>query len=265
MPDSLSSSGVRRLVAAVAVAGLLAGCATDPEPEPDNGALLGYEEPNDPLEVPNRFVFAINQTLDTFLLKPAAVTYRFWVPKELRDVVRNFTRNLASPVILANDLMQGEWQRAEDTLARFLVNSATTAGLGDVVDARHPYHDEDFGQTMAVYGVDDGFYLMLPVLGPSTARDAVGRGVDVVLDPLTYVNGATGFSVATTVAQGIDLRARNIERIENVKADSVDFYARLRSLYYQRRQAAIDNADAPVRRGPEPAQESVEGPEAKGQ
>jgi phospholipid-binding lipoprotein MlaA len=249
------------------VAGLLAGCANGPEPEaePENGALLGYEEPNDPLEVPNRFIFALNETLDTFILKPAAVTYRFWVPGELRDVVRNFTRNLASPVILANDLMQGEWQRAEATLARFLVNSATTAGLGDVVDERHPYHDEDFGQTLAVYGVDDGFYLMLPVLGPSTARDAVGRGVDVFLDPLTYVNGATAFSIGTTVAQGIDLRARNIERIENVKADSVDFYARLRSLYYQRRQAAIDNADAPVRRRPEPAQESAEARAANGQ
>jgi len=242
-PSRLLRSG-RKALAGLAMAGLLAGCASTQDEQQDEGALLGYEEPNDPLEVPNRFMFALNETLDTFILKPAAVTYDFWMPEPLKDVVRNFVRNLSSPVILANDLFQGEWERAEDTLARFVANTATTGGLGDVVKDRHPYHDEDFGQTMASYGVGDGFYLVLPVFGPSSARDAVGRGVDVVLDPLFYVENARTFSIATTVAGGIDERSRNLDLIEDLKRDSVDFYARVRSLYYQRREAAIQNRDA---------------------
>jgi phospholipid-binding lipoprotein MlaA len=148
-------------------------------------------------------------------------------------------------VILANDLLQGEWERANHTAGRFVINTATSLGLFDIVDDRYPYHDEDFGQTLAVYGVDDGFYLVLPVFGPSSARDAVGRGVDVLLDPLTYVEGAQTLSIATSVAGAVDSRARNLELFRDIKSDSVDFYARVRSLYYQRREAAIQNTDGP--------------------
>lgn len=218
--------------------------------EEDAAALLGYEEPNDPLEVPNRFVFAINETLDTFILKPLAVTYDFWMPDPLKDVVRNFVRNVSSPVVLANDVMQGNWQRAEDTAARFFVNTIATGGLGDLVPERHPYHHEDFGQTLAVYGVDDGFYLVLPIFGPSSARDATGRGVDYFLNPLLYVDGGSEFSMAVSAAGGIDSRARNLELVRDLKRDSVDFYARVRSLYYQRRAAAIENRDGAGPGGP---------------
>jgi phospholipid-binding lipoprotein MlaA len=242
MANSASLFDPRRLLAAVAAAFLLAGCAADGGQEDTGGGdLLGYEEPNDPLEVPNRFVFAFNGALDAIILKPAAVTYDTWVPPEVQDMVRNFTRNLGTPVILANDVFQGEWARAEDTLARFLINTTLTLGLGDPAAHDHPYHDEDFGQTLAVYGADHGFYLVLPVFGPSSLRDGIGRGVDWALDPLTYVDDATAFSIATAAAQGIDTRARNLERIEDLKSDSVDFYARVRSLYYQRREAAVAN------------------------
>lgn len=257
---SRSQPGPRALRGTIAALGLslaLAGCAsTGTESEDDSGALLGYEEPNDPLETPNRLIFAANDALDTFVLKPVAVTYDFWWPDPWKDVVRNFVRNLASPVILANDLLQGNWQRAEDTAARFVVNTATTGGLGDLVAERHPYHDEDFGQTLGSYGVDDGFYLVLPVLGPSSARDTVGRVVDIFLDPLTYVENSTAFDVGTRIAGTVDQRARNLERVRQLKADSVDFYARVRSLYYQRRQAAIENRDADTGPGPSLTQES---------
>lgn len=231
---------VRTLLAGAGLAALLAGCANTEEPADNDEAMLGYEEPSDPLELPNRFVFAFNETLDTFILQPLAVTYDFWLPSEIKNVVRNFTRYVSSPVILANDVMQGEWERAEDTAARLVANSVT-AGLGDLVKERHPYHDEDFGQTMAVHGVDDGFYLVLPIVGPSSARDGVGLGVDYFLHPLTYVDGTTTFSLATRAAAGVDLRARNLGTLADIKRDSVDFYARMRSLYYQRRQAAIEN------------------------
>jgi phospholipid-binding lipoprotein MlaA len=249
MATWLSGFAGRRIAGAFAVMLLLAGCAANGENAPDQGGgnLLGYEEPSDPLEVPNRFVFAFNDALDTFILKPVAVTYDFWLPEGVKDSVRNFVRNVSSPVILANDVFQGEWDRANDTAARFFVNTITSLGFFDIVDERHPYHDEDFGQTLAVYGVDDGFYLVLPVFGPSSARDAVGRGVDVLLDPLTYVEGGQALSIATGVAGAVDSRARNLELFREIKSDSVDFYARVRSLYYQRREAAIQNTDGPRR------------------
>jgi phospholipid-binding lipoprotein MlaA len=237
------------MAGALALVLLLGGCAANGEEAPGDGGgnLLGYEEPNDPLEVPNRFVFAFNDTLDTFILKPVAVTYDFWLPAGVKDSVRNFVRNASSPVILANDIFQGEWERANDTAARFFVNTITSLGFFDIVDERHPYHDEDFGQTLAVYGVDDGFYLVLPVFGPSSARDAAGRGVDWLLDPLNYVEGGETLSIATSAAGAVDSRARNLELFRDIKSDSVDFYARVRSLYYQRRAAAIQNTDGPRR------------------
>ena len=249
MATWLSGFQGRRIAGAFAVMLLLAGCAANGENAPGQGDdnLLGYEEPNDPLEVPNRFVFAFNDALDTFILKPIAVTYDFWLPEGVKDSVRNFVRNLSSPVILANDVFQGEWDRANDTAARFFVNTITSLGFFDIVDERHPYHDEDFGQTLAVYGVDDGFYLVLPVFGPSSARDAAGRGVDWLLDPLTYVEGARTLSIASSAAGAVDSRARNLELFREIKSDSVDFYARVRSLYYQRREAAIQNTDGPRR------------------
>ena len=249
MATWLSGLRGRRIAGALGIALLLAGCAATGgnAPGQEEDQLLGYEEPNDPLEVPNRFIFAFNDALDTFILKPIAVTYDFWLPSGVKDSVRNFVRNLSSPVILANDVFQGEWARAEDTLARFLINTTLTLGLGDPASHDHPYHDEDFGQTLAVYGAGDGFYLVLPVFGPSSARDALGRGVDVFLDPLTYVEGGETLSIATSAAGAVDSRARNLEMFRDLKSDSVDFYARVRSLYYQRREAAIQNTEGPRR------------------
>ena len=225
----------------------LAACATGPgaqhEADTDGENLVAYNPPNDPLEPANRLIFAFNRTLDTFIIKPVATTYDFWLPNEVKTIAQNFVRNARSPVILANDVLQREWTRAEDTLARFLVNTVTTAGLGDLVADRHPYHDEDFGQTLATYGVDGGPYLVLPLFGPANIRDAVGRGVDIAFDPATYIDGGTTFAVTTTAIEGVDARARRLGQIRRLKADSVDFYARIRSLYAQRRKAAIDNAD----------------------
>ena len=167
---------------------LLGGCAGTGGEQADDMAL-GYEEPNDPLETPNRLMFAFNQAVDTTLIKPAAATYRFLLPVEFRDIVRSFLRNLSTPVILANDLLQGNFERAETTMARFVINSSAGAfGLADVAgEMGIEYHREDFGQTLAVHGVDDGFYLVLPIIGPSTARDGVGLVADIFLDPLTYM------------------------------------------------------------------------------
>jgi ABC-type transporter lipoprotein component MlaA len=148
------------------------------------------QDENDPLEPVNRAVFQFNRVLDGLILEPAALMYRMATPAFVRDGVQNFLANLRTPVVLANDLLQGEFGRAEKTLGRFMLN--TILGVGGLIDVggrvgMPERHYEDFGQTLAVYGVGEGPYLMLPVLGPSNPRDAVGRVVDLLFDPLFFL------------------------------------------------------------------------------
>ena len=253
-----------RLLGVVVLSVLLGACAANPEtagrqpgdPEFTQIAQSGSDEwsasesgnfgaepgDNDPLEVPNRMFFAFNEALDFAVIRPVAVTYAFIVPRGVRDTVRNFLRNLRTPVTLANDLLQGDLDRAEITFARFFINSTIgILGLFDIAaESGYPYHDEDFGQTLGTYGAGEGFYLVLPVLGPSSLRDGVGRVVDIFLDPLTYI-APQEFNLARSATSGVDLRSRNIEELDQLKADSIDFYARMRSLYRQYRENEINN------------------------
>ena len=168
----------RRLIVLLAALTLVAGCASKPKSATDQWSAADSQETeefdgdNDPIELFNRFAFSFNLALDAVIFRPAAATYRFLLPVEVRDSVRNVLRNLKSPVVLANDLLQGEFARAGDTVVRFLVNSTIgLLGLFDVAaDSGYPYHDEDFGQTLGVHGVGEGLYIVLPVLGPSSAR-----------------------------------------------------------------------------------------------
>jgi len=262
-------SGLRHLLAILAIALLATGCATsqpdtggEPWPSAEGDGAYEAEYDNDPLELPNRFIFAFNEMLDFAVFRPVAVTYRFLVPEPVRDSVRNFLRNLSAPVILANDLLQGELDRAEATATRFAINStAGLLGLFDVAEGMgYEYHDEDFGQTLAVYGMGEGVYLVLPVLGPSSIRDGVGLVVDSYLDPLTYVadnNDAEDWMLVRRAVAGIDFRARNIETLDDLKRDSIDFYARIRSLYRQTRANEINNG-APATDGPTPGLYSLD-------
>ena len=202
---------------------------------------------NDPFEGANRVFFDVNQALDNVLLRPVAVVYKHAVPDFAQDGVRNFMNNLNSPVIFANDLLQGETDRAGVTLLRFGINS--TIGVGGLVDVAKdldiPYHDEDFGQTLGTWGVGEGPYLYFLVMGPSNLRDITGFVVDRGFDPLTYVNWGNGdlqyAPVARTVLNVIDIRARNIETLDEIERSSVDYYASIRSLYRQSRADAIRN------------------------
>ncbi len=218
-----------------------------PESQTVTTQQVAEDDTNDPFEGSNRFFFDVNQVLDDILLRPVAIAYRAVVPDFARDGVRNFMNNLNSPVIFANDLMQGEGDRAGTTLLRFGVNS--TIGIGGLFDVAkeigHPYHDEDFGQTLAVWGVGDGPYLYFPLMGPSSARDFTGFVVDRGLDPLTYVNWGDDdleyVPIARTVLNVIDLRSRNIETLDDIERSSVDYYASIRSLYRQSRADSIRN------------------------
>lgn len=236
-------------VTSVALALLAAGCATPPDPS-DEAAVQAFNEANDPMEPANRYFFEVNQGLDELLVKPFAGYYNIALPDPAKDGVRNFLRNLHAPVILLNDLFQGEGGRAGTTAARFLIN--TTLGVGGILDAASwfglNYHDEDFGQTLAVWGSGEGIYLHLPLLGPSNPRDASGKLVDYVLDPLTwvgYVYNVSWINTTRFMVEGIDTRARNLETIAELQKGSVDFYATIRSLYRQHRNDAIRNGEDP--------------------
>jgi len=216
-------------------------------PEVVTTQQIQADDTNDPFEGSNRFFFGVNQVVDELLLRPVSVVYRAVLPDFARNGVRNFLNNLNSPVIFANDLLQGDTDRAGDTFVRFGVNS--TIGVGGLIDVAkdlgHPYHDEDFGQTLAVWGVEDGPYFYFPVMGPSSARDFTGFVVDRGLDPLTYVNWGDDdleyVPIARTVLNVIDLRSRNIETLDDIERSSVDYYASIRSLYRQSRADAIRN------------------------
>ena len=223
-----------------AVLAVVTGCAS--VPPRDSAAYQDYVERNDPLEPMNRYFFEVNRGLDELVLKPAAAAYNAALPDPVQDSVRSFLNNLRSPIILANDLLQGEGDRAYVTVSRFVVNTGIgLLGLFDVAsEIGLDYHDEDFGQTMAVAGVASGPYLMLPLLGPTNPRDVLGRVVDLFLDPATYLlpqDARLGRSAVDTV----DYRNRNRKGIEALEQGSLDFYSTVRDASRQRRQDEILN------------------------
>lgn len=240
------ASGFLKLVMAGMLVLSVTACASAPE---DSEERAAYAETNDPLEPMNRAIFEFNLVVDKAVLRPVAQAYEV-LPDFVRNGVRNFLRNLRSPVILANDLMQGEVERAGDTMGRFVFNTLVGGGLFDPAsEAGIVYHEEDFGQTLAVWGVESGPYLMLPFLGPSTVRDTGGLVADHYMSPVTYWadNSSrdwaeySGLILAT--ANAIDTRSRNYQQLEDLEATSLDFYATVRSLYRQQRKTLIENRE----------------------
>ncbi|MCC7275170.1 MAG: VacJ family lipoprotein [Alphaproteobacteria bacterium] len=211
------------------------------------GAADPDDDADDPLEGLNRSLYDVNRVLDGLLLKPAAMVYRGVLPEEVRDGVRNVLDNLKGPVILANDLMQGESTRAGVTLKRFAVNSTVgMLGVRDAASAEGLYrHDEDFGQTLAVWGIGGGPYLFLPLLGPTNPRDVTGMLVDnFVIDPWGHMARATDndwFSYTRFGLDVLDTRARNIEALDDIERNQIDPYAFIRTTSRQRRASEILN------------------------
>jgi len=229
-------------LAVLLAAGLcLAGCA--------NPNAVGSSGNDDPYESTNRRVFALNQRIDSYALRPTAERYVKYVPEGVRDAIHNALENFDGPMIFANDVLQGHPRLAGQTAGRFVLNS--TIGLGGLVDvgtkAGIPAHREDFGQTLAVWGVDSGPYLMAPLFGPVSPRDGTGQLVDLAMDPIWYmpVKGRIFLFVGHKYVTIVDARARNLDTLDEIERDSMDFYATTRSLYRQYRENQIRNGMPP--------------------
>jgi phospholipid-binding lipoprotein MlaA len=209
----------------------------DEEPEDDGSAL-----DDDPFERANRGVFFFNDQLDRWLLDPITRGYQWLVPPPARRGVTRFFANLNSPVVFANHVLQLRPVPAATTIGRFAVNTTFgLAGFFDFADEVMDLHriEADFGQTLYRYGVPRGPYLMVPLFGPSTARDVVGTVVDQALDPLTYLIGPLNLQWQLILGggQGIATREANADAMDALREASVDFYAALRSAYLQSRRA----------------------------
>ncbi len=239
-----TSSTARRfwMAALAGFAGLmLSACASTPE-----GAEIA-----DPMEGMNRGIFAFNNGVDTILLKPVAKGYRAAVPQPARTGVRNFLHNLKSPIYVANDLLQGDLSGAGANTARVGINSTLgIAGLFDVAKSLGLEHQpEDFGQTMGKWGVGHGAYLVLPIMGPGSLRDHTGTLVDSYADPIRlwmYNTDREGWHYARLGVTVVDTREELLDVLDDLKKNSIDYYAAVRSSYVQRREALIRDEDPGV-------------------
>jgi phospholipid-binding lipoprotein MlaA len=229
----------------------LAACAAVPDKTTEPEAYAEFRERNDPLEPFNRAVFAFNDVIDLFLLRPAAGFYRLLTPPPLQDGVDNFLRNLNSPVVFVNQVLQGDLKQAGTTVARFVVN--TVGGVGGLYDLAAdldlPHKSADFGQTLGIWGVPEGPYLVLPLLGPSNPRDAAGRAVDsFVFDPIAWWVRANPddrqrWQFLRLGLVALNERSRNFDEFEEIRKTSLDPYATVRSLYQQFRRSRIGRGD----------------------
>ena len=223
----------------------------------DGELVLKKNEPSeikDCFENINRATFAFNQALDGVLFKPVASAYRV-LPSPIKSGVSNSLDNLSNLVTIPNNIIQGEFKKAGMNSGRFVIN--TTIGILGFIDVAQnlgfpDYEKEDYGQSLAKLGVGPGCYMVLPVLGPSTVRDAAGSLANIMGGDawynVTVKNDTHYFSdidyYSSRITSGVDFRAKNYDAIENLEKNSLDFYASLKSLYLQDRQQKILNTNA---------------------
>ncbi len=208
---------------------------------------------HDPAEPVNRAIFKVNVAADHAVMRPVAQAYVDHVPEGVQKGIHNVVQNLKEPAVAVNDALQGNVNQAWQSVQRLAVNSTVgVAGIFDVASQLGlPPHKADFGQTLAVWGVGEGPFVELPLLGPSNARDTVGTAVDMALNPLTFVGGApaTYAGVATGSANVVDTRSQHLHDLDELERNSLDYYATLRSVYRQHRDAEISAAKQPAPEG----------------
>ena len=222
----------------------------------DGENAISKEQPKpvkDCFETVNRGMFAFNQALDNVIFEPVAKGYRY-IPSLIRTGTSNTLSNLSNLITIPNNLLQGDVKMAGVNTIRFALN--TTLGILGIWDPAQVLgfekkEKEDYGQTLGSWGIGPGCYVVLPVLGPSTVRDAAGTFASFIGgDPwynVTVTNDTNYFKesdyYSTRITSGVDYRAKNIESFDNLEKNSIDFYASIRSLYLQDRQQRILNSD----------------------
>ena len=205
------------------------------------------ENVNDPFESVNRNIFKFNNNLDDYFFKPVAKGWRK-IPDIPRKPLTNLATTAKTPISLANAILQLNKQSIGNIIGRFLINM--TFGLGGLFDVASTDSfgnitevEEDFGQTLAVWGVPDGPYVMLPIFGPSSVRDAFGLGVDTITNPLSFGYRMNGIGLEARlsgpVVRGVSTREKYLDYLDEMKEGSLDFYATMRSLYRQKRRKDI--------------------------
>lgn len=212
----------------------LSGCAT-------TGAT-----PGDPWEGFNRSMFSFNEGLDRVLIKPVAKGYETVVPTPINTIITNFFSNLEDVLVSVNSLLQGKPRDAASDLGRVILNSSL--GIGGLVDVATDMglekHEEDFGQTFARWGIGDGAYVVLPILGPRTVRDSFGMVADWPLDPATWVQPDL-WSLSLITLRQIDARADLLPAEKVYEAGAIDKYGYLRDAYLQQRRYLIYDGQPP--------------------
>jgi phospholipid-binding lipoprotein MlaA len=217
---------------------MLAQAPLTPTAEP---AESESDEEYDPLEKFNEVMFDFNRQLDRFVLKPVAQVYSWVIPEPIEILIANGFDNIAFVPRAANSVFQGKWGGAVREVSRFLINS--TLGIGGVFDAARYWgiekSREDFGQTLGFWGLGPGPYLVLPFLEPMTFRDGIGRGVDVLMNPLTWLGPPWYFSLALKTAEIVNDRALNLELFQGLEESVIDLYSAVRNGYLRRREQMI--------------------------
>jgi phospholipid-binding lipoprotein MlaA len=244
-------TGLRPAVVVVALLLCCGGCAaTTPA---TSTTTDDADTEHDPAEPVNRAIFKVNVAADHAVMRPVAQAYVDHVPEGVQKGIHNVVQNLKEPAVAVNDALQGNVNQAWQSVQRLAVNSTVgVAGIFDVASQLGlPPHKADFGQTLAVWGVGEGPFVELPLLGPSNARDTVGTAVDMALNPLTFVGGApaTYAGVATGSANVVDTRSQHLHDLDELERNSLDYYATLRSVYRQHRDAEISAAKQPAPEG----------------
>ncbi len=240
------SRGLRRLACVILVAGLTACASNGGSGDP------GAQKISDPIEPVNRVFFTFNRAMDKMFLRPLTELYVAVVPGFIRAGIHTLLDTLKYPLVAVNDLLQGEFDRFGQSTARFVTNVVIGFGVLDVAGDAAPGHNEDFGQTLAVWGFSSGPYLMIPFFGPTTLRDGIGEGAEIFAAPWTRAidYASTGetipmaFSLSRTGATALDTRSQYLASFDELERTSLDFYATIRSLYIQKRRDEIRNGKA---------------------
>ena len=235
----------RSIIAFILCSLILIGCSSSPK-NAELNSNLNAPSIEDPFESLNRVTFSFNSIFDRTIVRPTALVYRGVVPGFVRNRITYSLNNLSMPVTAVNNLLQGELSKAGIASSRFIINS--TIGILGIFDPASSFglvvENEDFGQTLAVWGVPSGPYIVLPFLGPSSPRDFTGLLSTSLLDPMYQIGNSSNQSAFRSYRMGVgvvDFRSQNIEIFDDLQNNSLDYYAAVRSFYNQSRESQSAN------------------------